>query len=108
MDYVSDIREFFLYVEATTPSRVEVLAALPNSKEVNNKSWLVYFDGEAGLAVLLQTLLDAGFAFEGGPAGWPAAAVANLLQEKGMLRGQIIEIVWYGPGQPVVRPSTHE
>lgn len=52
---------------------------------------------EAKLHQILQKLRDDGFAFVGGPAGWPPAEVFEDLREKGKVSGDFLEIVWFDP-----------
>ena len=58
---------------------------------------------EAKLHRILQQLRHDGFAFVGGPAGWPPAEVYEDLRAKGKVSGDFLEIVWRDPESPSVR-----
>jgi hypothetical protein len=54
----------------------------------------LHYRTDAELHRILQKLRDDGFAFVGGPAGWPPAAVFEDLRVKGKVSGDFLEIVW--------------
>ena len=64
--------------------------------------WAIRHAGERSLADTLAALRDTGLALVGGPAGWPPGAIFEHLREKGLVRGGYREIVWSGPGQPII------
>jgi hypothetical protein len=45
---------------------------------------------------------DAGLPFVGSSSGWPPAAVAEELRERGLLQGTWTEVRWTGPGDVVL------
>src|SRR5687768_8176631 len=52
-----------------------LLKSLSGKREfLHPRYWWVSYDTEAELVTLFETLRDAGFAFVGGPSGWPPAA----------------------------------
>ena len=63
--------------------------------------WQFRYSDESNLASIVSALRDLGFAFMGGPAGWPPAAVFEDLREKNLLRGSYLKIVWVGPNKTV-------
>lgn len=104
MDYVKQIGERSVQVIAQTAASIGAVQGLGGSSGVGAYEWRIDYDTEDELAKILQRLRDADLAFAGGTSGWPPAAVAALLREKGKFHGVIKEISWLGPGQEVVQP----
>jgi hypothetical protein len=102
-DYVKQIGERSVQVIAQTTTGLAVIRDLSGTSTVDADTWRIDYDTEDELATILQRLRDADVAFAGGTSGWPAAAVAELLREKGKFHGTIKEISWLGQGQEVVR-----
>lgn len=56
------------------------------------------YSSDQELADLVSSLIDEGFFFVDEPAGWPPAAIAQLLQEKGLLNREFTAVTWQSPG----------
>jgi|ERR1017187_3394213 hypothetical protein len=103
-DYVKQIDERSVQVVALTPGNIKAIGGLGGvAGSTSADTWRIDYDTEDQLANLLQALRDAGLAFAGGSAGWPPAAVAEMLRDKGKLHGVIREAIWLGPNQQIVR-----
>jgi hypothetical protein len=103
-DYVKQIEERSVQVVARTPSNTNAIGGIGGVADSKGAdTWRIDYDTEDQLADLLQALQDAGLAFAGGSAGWPPAAVAEMLRDKGKLHGVIREATWSGPDQQTVR-----
>lgn len=57
------------------------------------------YSSRENLGQILETLRDAGYAFVGGPGGWPPAAVFEELREKGLVKGPFVELTAYADGR---------
>ena len=102
-DYIKDIGERAVLVVAKEQANLEALRELGGTSTASEANgWRIAYDNEDQLAAILQRLRDIGMAFLGGNAGWPPAGVADLLREKGKMRGAIREIIWAGPDHQVV------
>lgn len=53
-----------------------------------------HYANDYELAKLISDLIDEGFLFTDEPAGWPPAAIAKSLQEKGLLEKSFTAITW--------------
>jgi hypothetical protein len=102
-DYVKQIEERSVHLVARTHGKIKIVHDLGGvSSSTSGDTWRIDYDTENQLVSLLQALRDAGLAFAGGSAGWPPAAVAEMLRDKGKLHGVIREATWLGPSQQVV------
>jgi hypothetical protein len=54
------------------------------------------------MARTLSWLQSAAVPFLDEPAGWPPAAVFDLLREEGLVTGPIRRVSWLGPDDPVI------
>jgi hypothetical protein len=103
-DYVKQIEERSVQVVARTPGNIKAIGSLCGAAgSTSADTWRIDYDTEDQLASLLQALRDAGLAFAGGSAGWPPAAVAEMLRDKGKLHGVIREATWLGSNQQIVQ-----
>ena len=103
-DYVKQIGDRSVQVVARTPTNAKVIQNLGGvASPAGADTWRIDDDTEDQLAKVLQSLRDADVAFEGGSAGWPPAAVAEMLRDKGKVHGIIREASWLGPNQQVVQ-----
>src|SRR3954463_4271251 len=98
-DHVKHIGDRSVHVIAESPANVQLLRELNGAPVAGEDTWRVDYDTEDQLAQILQRLRDADIAFAGGTAGWPPAAVAKHLRDKGKLHGAIKQITWCSPGQ---------
>jgi hypothetical protein len=102
--HVKDVDDRTVLVVATQPHHVEAIIELGGTTTASEADgWRIAYGNEDHLAEVLQRCRDVGLLFVGGPAGWPPAAVADLLREKGKMRGTIREIIWSRPDRTVVR-----
>lgn len=53
-----------------------------------------HYSNEHELAKLISDFIDEGFLFTDEPTGWPPAAIAQSLQEKGLLKKSFTAITW--------------
>ena len=102
-DHVKRIGERSVYVTALSAPNVQAIRELDGIAGAEADTWRIDYDTEDQLARILQRLRDSDIAFAGGASGWPPAAVAELLREKGRLHGTIKEISWMGTGQEIVQ-----
>lgn len=102
-DHVKLIVERSVHVVAASPANVQRIRELDGAPVAGADSWRIDYDTEDHLAQILQHLRDADLPFAGGPAGWPPAAIAQHLRDKGKLHGPIKEISWRGPDQEVIQ-----
>ncbi len=101
-DYIQQVQERSVQLIARTHDTIQIARDLGGvSSSTTADAWRIGYDTEDQLASLLQALRDAGIAFAGG-AGWPPAAVAEMLRDKGKLHGVIREATWLGPNQQVI------
>lgn len=102
-DYVKQIGERSVQIIARAAASIGAIQAMGGMSSSGADTWRIDYDTEEQLAKILQGLRDADVAFAGGSSGWPPAAVAELLREKGKFHGVIKEVSWLGPGQEVVQ-----
>src|SRR5450631_3049656 len=103
-DYVKQIEERSVQLVALTHGTIKVVQDLGGvSSSTSGDTWRIAYDTENQLATLLQALRDAGVPFSGGSAGWPPAAVAEMLRDKGKFHGVFREATWLGPNQQVIQ-----
>lgn len=103
-DYVKQIGARSLQIVARAPTNAKVIRDLGGvASSASADTWRIDYDTEDQLAKVVQALRDANLAFEGGNAGWPPAAVAELLRDKGKIHGVIREASWSGPNQQLVQ-----
>lgn len=65
-------------------------------------TWRWTYTNDDELASMFAKLRDAGFGFAGAQAGLPPAAIFTSLRERGLLSGEFVELLWSGPGRPLV------
>lgn len=103
MDYVDEIGEFSVHLLARSTTTIAVIKELGGTSGVVAETWRINYDSEDELAGILQRLINAEVAFASGGSGWPPAAVAEWLREKGKIQGTIKELSWSGPEHMIVR-----
>jgi hypothetical protein len=101
-DRVERVQRGRVHVLCHSGSKKKVLRDLGARRTLLPWKWRIGFAGRGELAVVMSALRDADLAFEGGP-GWPPSAVFQDLRDAGLVHGTCLEVVWTGPGQPVVR-----
>jgi len=80
----------------------QVLRTLGARRWFLSSNWTVSYSSYEELARIFKALRDAEFSFLETPAGWPAAAMFELLSEKGLIGGSYQAITWRGPGDFVM------
>jgi hypothetical protein len=98
-DHVKLIGERSVHVTAHAAANVQLIRELGGTVAAGADTWRIDYDTEDQLAQILQRLRDADVAFAGGTSGWPPAAAAEQLRDKGKLHGPIKKISWFGPGK---------
>ena len=101
-DHITHIGERSVQVVARSPVNVQLIRELRGVTGTDADTWRIDYDTDDQLAQILQSLRDADIAFAGGTSGWPPAAVAEQLRDKGKLHGPIRQISWLAPGQEVI------
>lgn len=100
--FVSLVQDRDVKVRCRDRKLRRTLRDLGGRRTLFTNSWWISYSTEKELCIVLGKLRDVGIPFVGGPAGWPPAEVFCLLRDKGLLNGKFQEIVWRGPGQPVI------
>ena len=100
MNFVRSAEAGSVVVDVEGGIDAEQLHALgARRKLLSRHRWVLGWEDDKGLAVVLAALRDLGFAFAGGQ-GWPPAAQFERLRELGMVEGPYLEVVWRGPNLP--------
>jgi hypothetical protein len=105
IDHIKEIRGNRIVLNGSHAATEKVVRSLGGRRTFPwfGSSWTVQTTSQQHLAACLSALRDAGVAFVGGTHGWPPSAVFSRLCEQGLATGHHKEIVWSGPGQPIVR-----
>ena len=99
---VEHIQDGVIRMTCHGPGDEAAIAALGAKRSgVMRTRWEVAYGTDEELAHALGRLRDAGFAFAGGQAGWPPAAIFEQLRARGLVEGPFTEVTWLGPGKPV-------
>jgi len=104
-DYVKQIEERSVQVVAKMPGNIASVESLGGTYSGTADTWQIDYGSEDHLASVLQALRDAGFAFGGGNAGWPPAAVAKMLRDKSKFHGSIREALWLNPNHQIIQET---
>ena len=87
-------------VSILTIMNIRYVTQILNGKvQVSDQEASLSYNTDDELAELVVALIDKGYAFTDEPAGWPPAAIVQMLKDKGLVRKSFTAITWSGPGE---------